>query len=108
MESRELAHGYHKYGSTNQDNDANNDNQDWGSRRQVQEAHHNAYEVRLDSGLSLSLERTSSRQKYSSQIITSEHFVTFRVRSDKDRTGTITIVPVRTGTVILEKYRKFW
>jgi len=30
-----------------------------------------------------------------------------RVRSDKDRTGTITIVPVRTGTVILEKYRKF-
>jgi len=29
-----------------------------------------------------------------------------RVRSDKDRTGTITIVPVRTGTVILEKYRK--
>jgi len=31
----------------------------------------------------------------------------YRVRSDKDRTGTITIVPVRTGTVILEKYRKF-
>jgi len=30
-----------------------------------------------------------------------------RVRSDKDRTGTTTIVPVRTGTVILEKYRKF-
>jgi len=30
-----------------------------------------------------------------------------RARNDKDRTGTITIVPVRTGTVILEKYRKF-
>jgi len=26
-----------------------------------------------------------------------------RVRSDKDRTGTITIVPVRTGTEILNK-----
>jgi len=30
-----------------------------------------------------------------------------RVQSDKDRTGTITIVPVRTGTVFLEKYWKF-
>jgi len=33
-------------------------------------------------------------------LIDSGCLLTARVRSDKDRTGTITIVPVRTGTVI--------
>jgi len=31
-----------------------------------------------------------------------------RIRSDKYRTGIIIIVPVRTATVNLEKYQKFW